>query len=141
MTTTRPLGALPLIAAALLGACGPPQVVKVTEREYELSLDQGAVSPGEVTFTVTNAGRETHDAAVFMTELPADGLPVVTAADNTTRIDVGSSELTRLTPQVEAVLPGGTKSATLKLGPGKYVVVCDAPDHYRSGMHAALSVK
>ncbi len=133
-------GLLCVAAAALLSACGPPPVVKVTEREYGLTLDRGAVPPGDVTFTVTNAGLVPHGLIIFKTELPADGLPVVTQ-DNTTVIDESSPELERLQPEVDTLLGGGTRSITVRLTPGQYAVVCNDPDHYRNGMYAALSAK
>jgi uncharacterized cupredoxin-like copper-binding protein len=134
-------GLLLMSATVLLAACGKPQVVKVTETEYELKLDQNTVAPGDVTFTVTNGGHAHHSLVVLKTDLPVDGLPVITNADNTTVVDERSPEVEHLTPEVEDVLGGGTKSATLELTPGKYAVICNEPDHYRNGMYAALSVK
>ena len=141
MTTNDIRWLLLLSATALLGACGQPTVVKVTETEYQLKLDQSSVPPGDVTFTVTNSGHEMHELVVFRTQLPADGLPLKTNADNSTQVDEASPQLTHLEPEVEDLLAGGTKSATVKLTEGTYVVICNEPDHYRNGMYARLSVK
>ena len=43
--------------------------------------------------------------------------------------------------EIEDVGPGQTKSGTLKLTPGRYVMICNLPGHYKQGMYGTLTVK
>jgi uncharacterized cupredoxin-like copper-binding protein len=53
-----------------------------------------------------------------------------------------SAEAARASPAIAHVdLPPGTKKTlTLTLKPGNYILMCNQPDHYKTGMKANLSV-
>lgn len=42
--------------------------------------------------------------------------------------------------EVEDIEAGATTSLAVDLEPGAYVIICNVPGHYDSGMHVALTV-
>lgn len=140
MTRNNIRGPLLVACAALLSACGA-QTLTVTETEYTLTLSQSTARPGDVTFTVANSGHEGHELVLFKTSLAPDQLPLITNTDGTTKVDESSSQLTPITPEVKDISAGTTKSATMHLDAGSYVLICNVPDHYKGGMHAPLTVQ
>ena len=102
--------------AALHGhAAATGTVVKVTEREYHISLSRSALPAGTVTFTVHNAGKVAHAL-----DLSGAGLRTV---------------------KVPSIAPGKTRSVTVKLGGGKLTAWCPVPGHAAQGMRTSLSVQ
>jgi plastocyanin len=125
----RPLVLAACLTAALAGCGGGGekrpgkavtvergQVVRVTGREYSFSPDRIVVTGGggRIMVRFTNAGSLAHDLRVFQ----------------------GSRELGG-TPAFE----GGSRTATLRLGPGDYRMVCTVGDHAKLGMTALLRVR
>jgi hypothetical protein len=111
---------------------------------------------GSVTFTITNDGPdETHELVIIQTDLAPSDLP--------TNKD-GAVKDERLTPAGGYVFPPGiegafqiqniavsdTRTLTLDLGAGSYVLICNIvqtkPDgsvvsHYAKGMRTGFTVK
>ena len=110
--------ALALAGAAMAALHGPAAaagtVVKVTEREYHISLSRSAVPAGRVTFTVHNAGKIAHAL-----DLSGAGLRMV---------------------KVQTIAPGKTRSVTVKVSGGKLKAWCPLPGHAAQGMRTTLSV-
>lgn len=117
-----------LVAAALvLTACGGPgpspvpsgppvSDVRVGLQEFRLQLSAGAVRPGTVTVTVTNAGSVTHDL----------------------RVRAGD----RLLGQTELLQPGGRAVLTLQVPAGVTLELdCTVAGHATQGMRAQLGVR
>ena len=102
--------------AALHGhAAAKGTVVKVTEREYHISLSRSAVPAGTVTFTVHNAGTIAHAL-----DLSGAGLKLA---------------------KVSTIAPGKTRTVTVKVSGGKLKAWCPVPGHAAQGMRTTLSVK
>lgn len=85
---------------------------------------------GKVTISAPNDGKVVHELVILKTNanpahLPMDGDDV----DESTNIG-----------EIPDVAPGATKKVTLKLTPGKYVMVCALPGHYKAGMYGSLTV-
>jgi len=89
--------------------------VKVTEREYRISLSVKSLPAGTVTFSVHNAGHITHELA-----LSGAGLRTV---------------------HVRAIAPGKTRSVTVKLSQGTLSLWCPLPGHASLGMKASLKLQ
>jgi uncharacterized cupredoxin-like copper-binding protein len=109
--------------------------INTTLHDNAIQLDSNTVVAGKVTFVITNAsGKLVHELVVLKTDLAVDQLPV--------NLD-GKVDEAKLNNkgEVENIAPGKTKRLTLKLSPGKYVIVCNIPDHYKMGMRAGLTVK
>ena len=94
---------------------------------------------GEVTFVVSNQANlgpthygEQHELVVLKTDLAPGKLRVDNLRDQV--IETGRVGLPL------PVNPGKTRTITLNLNPGNYVLICNLPGHYRSGQHAAFRV-
>jgi uncharacterized cupredoxin-like copper-binding protein len=94
-----------------------------------ISLSRNHVAAGQVTFVARNTGSTEHEVVIL--RRPSSGsLRIVDfQADETNRIG-----------EIEGVLPGHVRRATLSLQPGRYLLICKVPGHYQLGMHAALDV-
>jgi len=99
-----------------------------------------STSAGSVTFNVKNTGpKDAHEMVVIKTDLAPEALP--TKADGS--IDEEGAGVTAM-GEVEEVAVGTSKTVTIDLAPGKYVLVCNVVDgdeiHYKLGMRTAFEV-
>ena len=90
-----------------------------------------SVRHGKVKLTVTNEGTELHEMVVLKTGTPFDEL-VVDAKEKVSE--------SRAVGEVPTLAKGKTKSLTLKLKAGDYVLVCNIHGHYAAGMRSAFTV-
>ena len=113
--------ALALAGAALAavmshGSANAATAIRVTEREYKLTLSKRTAAAGNVTFTVHNAGHTKHALAVS-----GGGLSGV--------------------KKLAAIAPGKTRTLTVKFTSGGTVQVwCPVPGHAALGMRTSLKV-
>jgi uncharacterized cupredoxin-like copper-binding protein len=113
--------ALALAGAALAavmshGSASAVTTIKVTEREYKLTLSKRTTAAGTVTFTVHNAGHVKHALAVS---------------------GAGSSGVKK----TSSIAPGKSRTLTVKFTSGGTVQVwCPMPGHAALGMKASLRV-
>lgn len=112
--------ALALAGAALAAMSGRAAsnagtIVKVTEREYHISLSKTALPAGTVTFSIHNAGKIAH------------------------QLDLSGSGIR--TKHVSTILPGATRTLTVKLTGGKLTIWCPLPGHAAEGMRTSLKVQ
>ena len=108
--------------------------VTVKLGEYFIKPSPTSVSAGNVRFTATNTGQLAHEMVVIKTNLAPDALPL--SGDEADEEKAGA-----VPGEIEDVAPGATKSATIKLTPGKYVFICNFAGHYKAGQRAAFTVK
>ena len=123
--------ALALIGAALIAACGgstasgapstsgpaaPSGAITVDAKEYSFTPSTLTAPAGDVSFSVRNAGTETHEFEVFQGETSlgevAGGVPV-----------------------------GQTKPLTLTLAAGSYTFKCMLNGHDQLGMTGTLTIQ
>lgn len=97
---------------------------------------------GKVTFTVKNTGTITHELIVLKTETAFDKLPVSDAGDPPAPVTSGANKVSEASSVGETgdVAKGETKSVTLDLTAGRYVLVCNIAQHYGLGMRAPFLV-
>ncbi|MBC7460655.1 MAG: cupredoxin domain-containing protein [Thermoleophilia bacterium] len=86
---------------------------------------------GKVKVVLKNTGKMEHEVIVLKTDTAFDKL--VPGADGRVSEDASVGE-------VSETKPGATKSTTLTLKPGAYVLVCNIPGHYAGGMRSPLIV-
>jgi len=148
------LGALSL-AAVVAGCSGgaasptaPPAASAPATSSVEVTLQEWAVLPatttvsaGSVTFNVKNVGpKDVHEMVVLKTDLAPDAVPA--NADGSINEEGAGVEALG---EVEDVAVGSTKTVTLDLAPGKYLLLCNIVDggevHYKLGMRTAFEVK
>jgi uncharacterized cupredoxin-like copper-binding protein len=106
--------------------------VKVTEKEWGVTPKPAKATHGTITFTVTNNGALKHELIVLKSNVAAGKLPI----KGTTAKLVGKVE-----GKIKAFGHGQTKTLTVKLPPGKYILLCNLPAHYKAGQHAAFTVR
>jgi uncharacterized cupredoxin-like copper-binding protein len=102
-----------------------------------IKLSAASVRAGSVTFEVTNSSKETvHEMVVI--QLPAAG------ADKPLPYDKSASKViedkTVHKGEVSELEPGKSVSLTVKLKPGKYLLICNIPFHHTAGMWTAFTV-
>ena len=114
------------------GSSGGGTPVAVTVNQSSLGAAPASVTSGKTTFKVTNAGSENHEFVVLKTDTPQDQLTAGT--DGTVSEDGKVNEL-------DPFSANATKTLTLNLKPGNYVLLCNLPGHFQRGIHAALTVQ
>ncbi len=117
------------IAVGIASGSGNP--VKVTEKEWGVTPLPATVKAGKVTFTVKNIGHLSHELVVLKTKTPAAKLKVVGA----------KAVVTGVLGRIPTFKPGQTRTLTLTLKPGHYVLLCNLPAHYQAGQRVDFTVK
>jgi uncharacterized cupredoxin-like copper-binding protein len=103
--------------------------------QFKIALGATSAPAGSVTFNVTNKGTIDHEFVVFKTDLAADKLPL--SADGK-KVDEEGTGVT-VVDEIAEFAPAKTESLTVNLPAGHYVVICNVPTHYTSGMHAEFT--
>ncbi len=124
--------ALAISLAGCGGGSGGGTPVAATVNQSSLSATPAAVKSGKTTFNVTNAGTEQHEFVVLKTDTTQDKL--------TPGADGGVSEDGKL-GEVNPFSPKATKTLTLNLTPGNYIMLCNLPGHYQRGIHTGFVVQ
>ncbi len=120
--------ALALVSiAGVLAACGgggnasagpptpvPSGVVAIEAKEYAFTPSTITVPAGAVTFSIKNVGSQEHEFEIFQGDQVKD--------------------------EVEGIVPGLTKNATMTLAPGEYTFLCKLNGHDQLGMKGTLTV-
>jgi uncharacterized cupredoxin-like copper-binding protein len=129
-TTTQPVSAL----APPTSVPSSPGPLVVVEHDFALATNTSTVAAGSVAFSVTNQGPSSHELLAFRTDLPEDQLPL--GPDGRINEDALPKVLDTNTD-----LPAGTqRQLSDSLAPGRYVLVCNLPGHYKLGMHTVITV-
>jgi uncharacterized cupredoxin-like copper-binding protein len=123
------------VTTTAAGSAGPTVVNVVggekPDGKYYLTVTPGSVKAGKTTITFKNAGTKVHEVVVLKTDTPAGNLKVGANHEVSEDASVGEDSETD---------PGKTKTTTIDLPPGSYVLVCNIERHYEKGMYAALTV-
>jgi uncharacterized cupredoxin-like copper-binding protein len=126
------------VAASALGspttATPGPGALVVTEHDFALATSATTVSSGNVALNITNQGPSSHELLAFRTDLPQDQLPL--GADGR----INEDALTKVVDTGTDLNAGTQRSLSAALTPGRYVLVCNLPGHYKLGMHSVLTV-
>ncbi len=131
-TTTPPAGGTPQANA-----------VAVNLTEWIVFPRPASAPAGSVTFNAKNIGTEKHEFMVVKTDLAPAALP--TKADGS--VDEAGQGM-QVLQHVMDIAVGETKSATVNLVPGSYVLLCNVVvvrngktiSHYANAMHVAFTV-
>lgn len=124
----------PSAPAASAGSGGT--AIAIALSEFKIELDAPTAAAGSVTFDLTNAGTTVHEFVVFRTDLAPDKLPL--SADGKEVDEEGGAGITAI-DEVEDLEPAASSSLTVDLPAGHYVLICNLPAHYTSGMHAEFT--
>src|SRR2546423_374416 len=110
--------------------------ISVVLKDFSLSVTPEATSAGSVVFTITNQGPTTHEFVIFKSDLERAALPLI--ADGTAVNEDGAG-VTHITEK-ENIAKDATTTLSATLQPGKYVLICNLPTHYKLGMNASFTV-
>jgi uncharacterized cupredoxin-like copper-binding protein len=126
--------ATPTPAPATSAPQGNESSVAATEKDFSIALDATSAQAGKVDFIVTNDGPSVHEFVVFKTDLAPDKLPLKSGA-----VDESGAGVKHI-DEIEDINPNTTQKLEVDLQAGKYVLICNLPGHYQSGMHVGLTV-
>lgn len=110
--------------------------IQVTATEMKFDLSQSTVPAGSVEFETTNKGKMPHEMVVIKTDLPLEKLPL--KGDKLDE-DKAGKEIGEI--EEDDLKSGTTKTLKVNLTPGKYLIVCNLPGHFKAGMRTFLTVK
>lgn len=99
--------------------------------EMKITTGYGYVPAGKVTFDITNVGATTHEVVFLRTDADPGSL-AYRPTDPSRVVETGSIG------EASDIAPGATTSITLDFAPGRYVLVCNEPEHYHAGMRVEL---
>ena len=114
---------------------GGAGTVEVTEKDFSVATNPTSASAGAITFDVHNEGPSVHEFVVFETDLAPDALP--TNADGT--VNEEGEGVTHI-DEIEDIPVGEEQDLEVDLEAGNYVLICNLPGHYKSGMHTGFTV-
>lgn len=119
-----------VVAASPVGAVGSKTVVSVRLKEWGVLPTPLKTKRGVVVFSSKNVGKLDHELVVLKTNVAPGKLPV--------RKDraVETGRIGRVGP----IKPGATRTLTLTLKAGKYVLICNLPGHYKGGQRIGFGV-
>ena len=134
------LSALLAVGASAALASGPAFAqtstrMAVTLLEYQIIPERMDVPAGEVTFDVVNTGEEVHEMVVIKSDMDVAGLP-----PSAVRGEVDEAAIGEFFGAVEDVQTGASKTGTMTLSPGRYILLCNLTGHYEGGMVGTLQV-
>ena len=124
------------IAAALVMGCAAPAkggTVNATLTEMKIALDKTSLPAGPITFVVKNSGTMEHELVVIQTDL----------AENKLAPDVeepGKVDETGNVGETGEVKVGESKTFTITIPAGHYVIMCNEVGRYAAGMHLTFTV-
>jgi uncharacterized cupredoxin-like copper-binding protein len=102
-------------------------------RGFTLSRDQ--VQAGRITFRIKNISTdEVHEVLVVKTDLAPDAFPLEPGG---TRVD---EKKLKVLKDLGDLKPGHAHTVTVDLKPGRYVLLCNQPGHFKAGMFTSLTV-
>jgi len=125
----------PSVSAAPAAAAVPEKggTVNVTLTDMHISVDRTSILEGSVIFVVKNSGAVVHEFVVLHTDVPQDKLVPDRAQE-------GKVDETGNVGETGEVNPGESKTFTLTIPAGAYVLLCNEVGHYAAGMHLAFTV-
>jgi uncharacterized cupredoxin-like copper-binding protein len=101
-----------------------------------ITVSTDTVPAGEVTFAVTNISKEVIHEMVLSPLANAEAVLPFDAANQKVDEDAAGH-----LGEVAELDPGASGSLTLTLKPGLYILFCNIPGHFTSGMWTLVTVK
>ncbi len=123
-------------AQTLTRTTSKPAADAVTLKDFAIAPASSSVPAGLIDFTVTNNGPSPHELLVFRTDLDPGKLPL--GADG--RVNEDAEGMTRVFDSGDNIDVSASKTFNTALTAGRYVLVCNLPDHYKNGMYTTFTV-
>ena len=109
--------------------------VSVELDEFTVVADPASGGAGPFAFNVENVGTAVHNFRVVATDLAPDALPLDSGG-----LQVDESQVEVMSGFTTPLDPGGQLAVGAELAAGPYVLICNVPTHYESGMYTAFQV-
>lgn len=109
--------------------------VSLIDPEFSIIAEPPTTPAGSITFNVSNLGTIDHNLRVVSTDLDPGSLPI---DSETFAVDESAVEVVA---EVDDFPSGQTEQLAADLESGPYVLICNVPTHYESGMHAPFTVE
>jgi len=116
--------------AAAPAAAGP-SLVNVQLSDFKIKPSEASIPAGKVTFVAKNTGDAEHEMVVVRTDKAAGSL----AKGGGEASEAGS------VGEIGEFKAGATERKAFNLKPGRYVLLCNVPGHYKAGMYTAFTVR
>jgi len=123
-----------LLMLLLLAGCGGPSSVDVNLADTAIQATPNTFPAGDITFHIKNtSASEMHEMVIIQTDITPDQLP--------TDADGNIAEDKLVSPGEKGdIAAGQSADLTLKLPAGKYMLICNQPQHFKQGMHTSFTV-
>ena len=108
----------------------------ITMTDFAFTPKDVTTPAGAVTLTAPNAGKAPHELVLIKFAGDPGKLPTKTDGD----ADEDAFPESDLPGEIGETEPGATGTLTVTLPPGKYVMLCNVPAHYKAGMYGTLTV-
>ena len=100
-----------------------------------IRADTSTVKAGAVTFDVTNWSRSiVHEMLVVAVDSPDTALPYDYSKQQVVEDQI------KMLGETDELQPNASKTLTLDLPAGNYLLICNVPGHYGSGMQTSFTV-
>lgn len=100
-----------------------------------IRADTSTVKAGAVTFDVTNWSRSiVHEMLVVAVDSPDAALPYDYSKQQVVEDQI------KMLGETDELQPNASKTLTLDLPAGNYLLICNVPGHYGSGMQTSFTV-
>ena len=110
-------------------------VMDMSKATMGITADPVTAKTGVVTFQFTNSSKDTiHEMIVMYLDDPTKPLPFLSAENRVDEDKAGDKG------EVSELDPGASGTLTVFLKPGKYVLICNVPGHFASGMWTEFEV-
>src|SRR3954470_17000686 len=111
------------------------KAISVGMKEFAFVPANVSAAAGKVHITARNDGSVPHELVLLKADRPPGSLPT----DGSKAKEDGAG--VRTLGETGDVAPGSSKRFAANLQPGAYVMICNLPGHYKSGMYASFTVK
>jgi uncharacterized cupredoxin-like copper-binding protein len=144
--TCSPPASLPgRVVTVVLGDMGMTQMMGGTaplSARMMLRAEPSTVQGGQVSFVVENMGWRTHELVVL--PLPGAGNAGARQPGVDGKVDetgsLGEASASCDKGSGDGISSGSVGWVTMNLGPGRYELICNLPNHYADGMRQAFNV-
>ena len=119
-----------VLAASPVGASGAKSLVTVRLKEFKVLPTPLKAKRGVVSFAVKNIGKVDHELVVLKTKVAPGKL----------RVKKGRAILVGRVGRVGPLESRASRTLTLTLAAGKYVLLCNLPGHYQAGQRTGFGV-
>lgn len=119
-----------VLGASPAGASEAKTLVTVRLKEFKVMPAPISAKRGVVLFAVRNIGKVDHELVVLKTKVAPGKL----------RVKRGRAILVGRVGRVGPLKPRASRTLTLTLTAGKYVLLCNLPGHYQAGQRIGFGV-